>query len=69
MEWLNRGAGRRAGPMPWFILEANIAHYKQLLARETDPEKIAMLRKLLAEEEARLAEYNRHHPPSQRKRG
>lgn len=55
--------------MPWFIFEANIAHYKERLARETDPEKIAMLRRLLAEEEGRLAEYNKHKPTNERKRG
>jgi hypothetical protein len=41
--------------VPDFVFQANIAHYKELLARETDPEKIAVLRKLLAEEEAKLA--------------
>jgi hypothetical protein len=43
--------------MPDFIIEANIAHYKELLATETDAPKIAMIRKLLAEEEARLADF------------
>ena len=42
-----------------FIMEANIAHYKELLAKESDPKKIETLRKLLADEEARLAEYNK----------
>lgn len=55
--------------MPWFIFEANIAHYKERLARETDPETAATLRKLLAEQQARLAEYDKHHPPDERKRG
>jgi hypothetical protein len=41
--------------MPNFIIEANIAHYKELLASETDARKIAMLGKLLAEEKAKLA--------------
>ncbi len=41
--------------MPDFVLQANISHYKELLAKETDPEKIAVLRKLLAEEEVKLA--------------
>ena len=40
--------------MPDFIFQANIAHYQELLAIETDAHKIAMLRKLLAEEEAKL---------------
>ena len=33
-----------------FIFEANMANYEKLLATETDPKKIAMVRKLLAEE-------------------
>lgn len=41
--------------MPDFVLQANISHYKEMLAKETDPEKIAVLRKLLAEEEVKLA--------------
>jgi hypothetical protein len=48
--------------MPWFVFEANIAHHKQILAEETDPKKLATLRKLLAEEEAKLAAYNKQHP-------
>jgi hypothetical protein len=36
-----------------FIFTANIAHYKELLA--TDARKIEMLRRLLAEEEAKYA--------------
>ena len=36
--------------MPDFIFHANIAHYKELLAVETDAHKIAMLHKLLVEE-------------------
>jgi hypothetical protein len=39
-----------------FIFEANIAHYKELLATETDARKIATIRKLLAEEQAKLAQ-------------
>lgn len=41
--------------MPDFIIVANIAHFKRLLASETDERKTAMIRKLLAEEEAKLA--------------
>jgi hypothetical protein len=41
--------------MEHFIFEANIGHYKELLATDADPRKIATLRKLLAEEEAWLA--------------
>ena len=48
--------------MPWFIFEANIAHYKERLARETDARTIATLRKLLAEEEAKLADYSAKNP-------
>lgn len=40
-----------------FIFKANIAHYHELLAAETDARKIATLRKLLAEEEAKYAEW------------
>lgn len=41
-----------------FIFQANIAHYKELLATATDAGKIAMLHKLLAEEEAKLADFH-----------
>ena len=34
--------------MPDFIFQANIAHYKELLATETDARKIATLHKLLS---------------------
>ena len=40
-----------------FIFKANIEQYKELLAIETDARKIATLHKLLAEEEAKLAEW------------
>ena len=40
-----------------FIFEANMANYEKLLATETDPKKIAMVRKLLAEEEAKLSDW------------
>jgi CO dehydrogenase/acetyl-CoA synthase beta subunit len=43
--------------MPDFIFHANIAHYKDLLATETDARKIAMIRKLLEEEEHKLTEW------------
>jgi len=48
--------------VPDFIFEANIAHYKELLARETDPTKLEMLRGLLAEEEVKLAQYRARNP-------
>ena len=41
--------------MPDFVFEANIAHYKNLLASETDARKLATLRRMLTEEEAKLA--------------
>lgn len=41
-----------------FIFTANIAHFKQLLATETDMVKTALLRRLLAEEEAKLADWH-----------
>lgn len=40
-----------------FIFEANIANYEKLLATETGPKKIAMVRKLLAEEEAKFSDW------------
>ena len=43
--------------MPDFIFQANVAHYKELLPSETDARKIATLRRLLAEEETKLADF------------
>ena len=43
--------------MIWLIYKANIAHYKERVAVETDPQKIATVRRLLAEDEAKLAKY------------
>ncbi len=48
--------------MPEFILHANIADYKELLAAETDPRKVAMIRRLLVEEEAKLADWQAKNP-------
>jgi hypothetical protein len=48
--------------MPEFIYESNIAHYKELLATETDARKVAMLHKLLAEEEAKYVEWRKQNP-------
>jgi len=45
-----------------FIFQANIAHYNKLLASEKDAGKIAMLHKLLTEEEAKLAEWRGKNP-------
>ena len=53
-------AGVRA--MADFIFKANIAHYEKLLALETDARKLSMLRKLLAEEEAKYAEWRKQNP-------
>jgi hypothetical protein len=47
-----------------FIFQANITHYKELLATETDARRIATLRKLLLEEEAKLAEWRAKNPKS-----
>ena len=47
-----------------FIFHANIAHYKELLAHETDATKIATIRQLLHEEEAKLAEWQAKNPNS-----
>jgi hypothetical protein len=44
--------------MPDFVFRANIAHFENLLVSETDPKKIAVLRKLLAEEKAKLADFH-----------
>ena len=41
--------------MDKFVARANIAHYREKLATETDDTELQMLRRLLAEEEAKLA--------------
>jgi hypothetical protein len=48
--------------VPDFIFHANIDHYKQLLATETDARKIAMIRKLLEEEERKLTDWQAKNP-------
>ena len=48
--------------MPDFIFRANIAHYRNLLTTETDARRIAMLRALLAEEEAKLTDWQNNNP-------
>ena len=45
-----------------FIFDANIAHYRDLLATETDARKIATIRTLLAEEQAKLADFHSKKP-------
>jgi len=49
--------------MPDFIFHANIAHYQKHLAVETDPKRLSTLRKLLAEELAKLDAWQRSQPP------
>jgi succinate dehydrogenase flavin-adding protein (antitoxin of CptAB toxin-antitoxin module) len=49
--------------MPDFIFKANVDRYRRLLASETDARKIATLRKLLEEEEAKLASWLASNPP------
>jgi len=49
---------RRGRAMQDFIFEANIADDKKLLATEMDDSKIAMLRKLLTEEKAKLTDFH-----------
>ena len=48
--------------MPEFIFQANIAHYRDLLATETDAQRIATIRRLLEEEERKLAEWQAKNP-------
>jgi hypothetical protein len=38
------------------IVQLNIAYYRELLVRETDPKKRATVSRLLAEQEAKLGE-------------
>jgi hypothetical protein len=45
-----------------FVFEANIAHYEKLLATETDAKKVAMLHKLMAEEQSKFAEWRATNP-------
>jgi CRP/FNR family nitrogen fixation transcriptional regulator len=48
--------------MPYFILQANIAHYKERLVQETDSKTIVTLHKLLAEEEDKLVAFKAKNP-------
>jgi hypothetical protein len=59
---LETGSTEKERAMASFIFEANIAHYEKLLASETDARKIAMLHKLLAEEEAKFADWRSKNP-------
>jgi hypothetical protein len=38
-----------------FVARHNIEHFRELISRETDESKLKTLRRLLAEEEAKLA--------------
>lgn len=51
-----------------FIFEANIANYEKLLATETDAKKIAMIQKLMAEEEAKFSNWRAKNPKTERGR-
>ena len=54
--------------MPTFVFEENIAHFKKLIAAETDPHKLETLNRLLAEEEAKLADYKAKQLKHERKK-
>ncbi len=45
------------------VADLNIAHFKKLLAAETDPVKRQTIEHLLAEEEAKLVVRCQHSPP------
>ena len=47
--------GTKQNPMPEEIAKANIEHYKKLLETETDVEKRAVIERLMAEEELKVA--------------
>ena len=47
------------------VAHLNIAHYKRLLARETDETRRQLLLRLLAEEEAKIADPK---PPGRKRR-
>lgn len=49
--------------MPDFVFKANIAHFQSLLEQETDPAKRAKLQGMLAEEKAKLEEWQANRPP------
>ena len=40
--------------MQIYVARLNIEHFRQLIATETNPKKLDLLRRLLAEEEAKL---------------
>jgi hypothetical protein len=49
--------------MPDFIFHENIKHYQKLLDREIEPQKIAILQKLLTEERAKLQAWEAEQKP------
>jgi hypothetical protein len=49
--------------MRTFVIRRNIDRYRQLLKVETDEVRRRMVVQLLAEEEAKLAEYIANQPP------
>lgn len=49
--------------MPEFIFKANIAFLKERLKTETDEKTIATVKKILAEEEAKLLKWQRENTP------
>lgn len=53
--WNSRLQMRGNGAMDKAVARLNIEHYHKLLATETDEAKSRILRRLLAEEEAKLA--------------
>lgn len=53
LETAERSCDIGGGQMEKFIHNANIRHYRKLLEEEADEAKRAIIRKLLAEEEAR----------------
>jgi hypothetical protein len=42
--------------MQIYVARLNIEHFRQLIGRETDARKLELLRRLLAEEEAKLTQ-------------
>ncbi len=53
--------------MPDWVAKANIDHFKRLLETEKDPAKQTMIERQLAEEEAKLAAFQKN--PTDRKKG
>ena len=51
--------GYGAGAMDRAVARLNVEHYRRLLADETDEARRRTILRLLAEEEAKLAEQNR----------